>query len=330
MTNLFNKFLTISVAAFSAFSLSACSDKIAGTAEEPNQFAFGTQSSSSTDRSIESDPGKSLETPNDFPIITSSATSVPSPTTNNSSSSQSEYDGFVPITIDPTPSLSDSVPGNSGAGSSGGAPSFGNPDCHCQGDAKCYCGSDGAPAYTLDDYLKNYNITDVSYDENVLGYNVTFKSCDASQETCFESPSIAKLRELGLHKLTAENASGLGVLFLRTAMNMGNKLYENNGAVSRTQDGCPLYVLNVIDTSPAVHVLTEISKDTIKITDVHDNCDYEPRPFDMHVGFLFEYCGELSESPKIDKTFKLNESMKCGTVDYDEYINKKLRDSSGQ
>ena len=29
-------------------------------------------------------------------------------------------------------------------------------------------------------------------------------------------------------------------------------------------------------------------------------------------------------------TFKLNESMKCGTVDYDEYISKKLRDSSGQ
>ena len=131
MTKLFNKFLTICVAAFSAFSLSACSDKIAGTAEEPNQFAYGTQSSSSTDRSIESDSGKSLETPNVFPIITSSASSVPSPTTNNSSSSQSEYDGFVPITIDPTPSLSDSVPGNSGAGSSGGAPSFGNPDCHC-------------------------------------------------------------------------------------------------------------------------------------------------------------------------------------------------------
>ena len=108
-------------------------------------------------------------------------------------------------------------------------------------------------------------------------------------------------------------------------MNMGGMLYEKDGVVSRTQGGCQLYVLNVYDTSPVIHVLTEISKDTIKITDVHDNCNYEPRPFDMHVGFLFEYCGELSESPKIDITFKLNESMKCGTVDYDEYINKKLK-----
>ena len=37
-------------------------------------------------------------------------------------------------------------------------------------------------------------------------------------------------------------------------------------------DGCPLYVLNIKDTSPVVHVLTKISKDTISITDVSDNC----------------------------------------------------------
>jgi hypothetical protein len=321
---LFNKFLTASATVLAAFCSFACSDKIAGTAEEPNQFAYGTQSSSSTDRSIESDSGKSLETPNDFPIILSSDSSVPSPTTNNSSSSQSEYDGFVPITIDPTPSLSDSVPGNSGAGSSGGAPSFGNPDCHCPSDSKCYCGSDGAPAYTLDDYLKNYNITDVSYDENVLAFNKTY---DGQLEDVYNSAKVntSQLRSIGLHKITRENLGGLGALFLRASVNMGGMLYEKDGVVSRTQGGCQLYVLNVYDTSPVIHVLTEISKDTIKITDVHDNCNYEPYPFEMHVGFLFEYCGELSESPKIDITFKLNESMKCGTVDYDEYISKKLK-----
>ena len=323
MTKLFNKFLTICVAAFSAFSLSACSDKIAGTAEEPNQFAYGTQSSSSTDRSIESDSGKSLETPNDFPIITSSATSVPSPTTNNSSSSESERDGFAPITINPTPSSSSKSTSGNG-GSEAGFPSFGNPDCHCPSDSKCYCGSDGAPAYTLDDYLKNYNITDVSYDENVLAFNKTY---DGQLEDVYNSAKVntSQLRSIGLHKITRENLGGLGALFLRASVNMGGMLYEKDGVVSRTQGGCQLYVLNVYDTSPVIHVLTEISKDTIKITNVHDNCDYEAYPFEMHVGFLFEYCGELSESPKIDITFKLNESMKCGTVDYDEYISKKLK-----
>ena len=298
MTKLFNKFLTISVAAFSALSLSACSDKIAGTAEEPNQFAQGTESSSSAE---------------------SSNSSVPSPTINISSSSESERDSFDPITINPTPSSSSkSTSGN------GGSPSFGNPDCHCPSDSKCYCGSDGAPAYTLDDYLKNYNITDVSYDENVLAFNKTY---DGQHEDVYNSAKVntSQLRSIGLHKITRENLGGLGALFLKASVNMGGMLYEKDGVVSRTQGGCQLYVLNVYDTSPVIHVLTEISKDTIKITDVHDNCDYEPYPFEMHVGFLFEYCGELSESPKIDITFKLNESMKCGTVDYDEYINKNLK-----
>lgn len=302
MTKLFNKFLIISVAAFSALSLSACSDKIAGTAEEPNQIAQGTESSSSAE---------------------SSNSSVPSPTINISSSSESERDGFDPITINPTPSSSSKSTSGNG-GSEAGFPSFGNPDCHCPSDSKCYCDSDGAPAYTLDDYLKNYNITDVSYDENVLAFNKTY---DSQLEDVYNSAKVntSQLRSIGLHKITRENLGGLGALFLRASVNMGGMLYEKDGVVSRTQGGCQLYVLNVYDTSPVIHVLTEISKDTIKITNVHDNCDYEPYPFEMHVGFLFEYCGELSESPKIDITFKLNESMKCGTVDYDEYISKKLK-----
>lgn len=295
MTKLFNKFLTASTMALAAFCSFACSDKIAGTAEEQNQIANGEKSSSSSEG----------ETANG--VIPDSSNSNTSPAPSVDVSSSSRYDeGFTPIYIDPSSSSN-----TAGEGNKGNDPDVvGNPDT--------------VPAYTLDSYLKYYGITEITYDDNVLGYNVTFKSCDASQETCFESPSIAKLRELGLHKLTAENASGLGVLFLRTAMNMGNKLYENNGAVSRTQDGCPLYVLNINDTSPAVHVLTKISKDTIAITKVHDNCDYEPRPFDMHVGFLFEYCGELSENPEIELTFLVKETWNCRNIDYDEYIKKNL------
>ena len=320
MTKLFNKLLTASATVLAAFCSFACSDKIAGTAEEPNQCAFGTESSSSAGRTIESDSGKSLETPNDFPIITSSATS-PTPSIEISSSSRSEEDGFNPIHTDPVPS-SDSEGGNGSAGT----PGFGNPGCYCPIGYTCHCGPTVEPASTLDDYLKKYNITEVTYDDNVLGYNVTFKSCDASQETCFESPSIAKLRELGLHKITKDNVRALAYLFEKTIWAMHGDVYGTaSGDISRLPDGCPLYVLNVIDTSPVMHVLTKITKDTIAITEIHDNCGYEPRPFDMHVGFLFEYCGELSESPEIVQTFTLKETLKCGEIDYDEYINKKLK-----
>lgn len=316
MTKLFNKLLTASATVLAVFCSFACSDKIAGTAEEPNQFAYGTQSSSSADRTIKPDSGKSIETPNDFPIITSSATS-PTPSVEISSSSRSEEDGYTPIHTDPAPSSS-STGGNGSAGTPG--------LCYCPIGYTCHCGSTGESASTLDDYLKKYNITEVAYDDNVLGYNVTFKNCDASQETCFESPSIAKLRELGLHKITKDNVRALPYLFEKTIWAMHGDIYETaSGDISRLPDGCPLYVLNVIDTSPVMHVLTKITKDTIAITEIHDNCNYEPRPFDMHVGFLFEYCGELSESPEIVQTFTLKETLKCGELDYDEYINKKLK-----
>ncbi|WP_290761656.1 hypothetical protein [Fibrobacter sp. UBA4297] len=312
MTKLFNKFLTISVAAFSALSLSACSDKIAGTAEEPNQIAQGTESSSSADRTIESSSDKSTGLPNEFPIITSSATS-PTPSVEITSSSRKEEDGYAPIHMDPEPSSS-SAGGFEGAGN----PDFGNPDCQCKSGTACYCGSDGKSAYTLDDYLKNYNITEVSYDDNVLAYNVTFKSCDVSQETCFESPGIAEFRKIGLHKAaTPKEFNDLSFVFPTAAKFMGGSLHE--------VDGCPLYVLNINETSPAVHILTKITKDTLTVATFYDNCDYERRPFDMHVGFLFSYCGELSEKLEIVMTNKLNEAMTpCGSEEYKEYISKKI------
>lgn len=320
MTKLFNKLLTASATVLAAFCSFACSDKIAGTAEEPNQFAFGTESSSSAGRTIESDSGKSLETPNDFPIITSSATS-PTPSIEISSSSRSEEDGFNPIHTDPAPSSS-----STGGNGSASTPGFGNPDCQCKSGAACYCGSTGESASTLDDYLKKYNITEVAYDDNVLGYNVTLTYCDSTKQNCAVLSSTAKLRELGLHKITNDNIRALPYLFRKTIVAMHGDVYGTaSGDISRLPDGCPLYVLNIYDSSPVVHVLTKISKDSIAITEIHDNCDYEPRPFDMHVGFLFEYCGELSGSPEIVQTFTLKETLKCGEIDYDEYINKKLK-----
>ena len=104
---------------------------------------------------------------------------------------------------------------------------------------------------------------------------------------------------------------------------MNGKVYEKDGNISFQTDGCPLYILNITDTSPAVHVLTNITKDTITVADIHDNCVYEPSPYEKHVGFLIAYCGELSEDPKIERTFTLKESMACNSAVYDEFINKK-------
>ena len=305
MINLFKKFSTVSTTAIAVFCSFACSDKVAGTAEEPNQFAYGDSSSS-----------EEIDTPIDRPSYSSSSEFlVPVP---QSSSSIKEGNGTfdpIPITFSSS-SASDSSNGRGGLGHDGQTGT-----CTSADGQKNLCNETETSKRSLEDYLKMYGVTEAAFDTSVLAYNMTFNS---SQDTA-ENAKVAELRTLGLHKITNENAIHLAQLFYETTWFMGGKVYGKDGSVSFQTDGCPLYILNTVDTSPAIHVLTSITKDTITIADFYDNCVYEHRPFDMHVGFLFEYCGELSESPEINRTFTLKESMKCGSVEYDEFINKKKK-----
>ena len=282
MINLFKKISTVSTTVIAVFCAFACSDKIAGTAEEPNQFAYGTSSSRDNGASANIPPSSSSET--------------------------------TPINL---------IPSSSSAGTVGGSEGFGNSEgCYSSDGHKTHCGPSGSDTPTLDDLLKKYNITEASFDKNVLAYNKTFQSCYESTGNCNDKQNIADLRTLGLHKFTNENVSGLAYLFLETSKVMGGKVYGTDDKVSFQIDGCPLYVLNIHDTSPAIHVLTKITKDTIYITDIYDKCDYEPRPFDMHVGYLIEYCGELSENSKIEIAFKQLDTADCSDISYEEYIRK--------
>lgn len=272
MNKLFKKILTVYTIAFAMFGAFACSDKVAGTAEEPNQSA---------------------NKPSEFDSVEKSSSSiilVPEGSISSSSKNRGE-DGLPLIPIS----------SESKTGFGGGTSSPDNP-------------TNGGTVYiTLDSYLKSYGITDVAFNENVLAYNKTFESCDPTKNTCLESPEIAELRTTGLHKIAPETIEILPYIFPKAYLAIKDTIKTNS---------CPLYVLNIRDTSPAIHVLTKISKDNITINDISDNCDYEPRPFEMHVGFLFSYCGELSEAPKIVTTFTVMETMNCSDVKYFECLRK--------
>ncbi|WP_072827893.1 hypothetical protein [Fibrobacter sp. UWB12] len=295
MINLFKKISSVGITTTAFFCALACSDKIAGTAEEPNQVAYGTSSSS--------------EFINENPDVRV-----------NSSSSNIEYSSGIITSSDttpvPNPSTSSSVDpiGNPG--------NFGHSEgCYTSDGQKRQCGDTETSSRSLNDYLNMYGITRVAFDTNVLAYNKTFVS---TQDTA-DNATVAELRTLGLHKITKENQIGLVYLFKKTTTFMGGKFYEKDGTISFQMEGCQLYILNIEETSPAVHVLSSITKDTITIADFHDKCDYERLPYYLHVGFLFEYCGEFSESPEINRTSTYKETIKCGSVEYDEFINKKKR-----
>jgi hypothetical protein len=277
------------------FCVIACTSEnpiFTGTAEEPNQFAQGNDESSSS---------IGIETSSSIAYSSQEQIHLPQ---NSSSSKTSQH---MSSSRAPQPKSSTTVPSSSNTGSP--APHEGSIGL---------AGNDPYSEQALDYYLQKYKVPGETFDENVLAYNKTFEGCDVTNETCFESPGIAEFRKIGLHKAaTQKEFNELSFIFPTAAKFMGGSLYKI--------DGCPLYVLNINETSPAVHILTKITKDTLTVATFYDNCDYEHRPFDMYVGFLFSYCGELSEKPEIVMTNKLNEAMtSCGSVDYKEYISKKI------
>lgn len=281
---MFKNFSTVCTAAFAALLAFSCSSQVAGTAEETNQVADNTLSSSSTANRANPTSSQTAQSSEDKERLSSSeSNNIPQ----TESSSSERFPGLDPIPIT----------------SSAGGENYLNPP-------------HGSTA-TLDNYLKKYNVTGASFDENVIAYKVTYKSCDPSQTSCNAVPDLPPFASEGLYKITDDNLADAISIYSITSKYMGGTLASS--------DGCPLYILNIRDYSPAVHVLKKITKDTLAVEVFYDGCDYERNPFDLFVGFLFSYCGELSENPKIALTSTLNESMpQCGTIDYKEYVNKKI------
>lgn len=326
MIKLLEKFSTTCTAAFVAFCVFACSsDNLAGTAEEPNQFAHNESSSSSEMNNI--DESSSSQDSTDFKpfvphghVSSSSYDTEPSPH-NNPNSSDSRTDvpslrysssekNYVPI-----PASSS----NRVAAASSSSKRNGNGDGHSG-----HFDIDSTLISTLDDYLKAYNAgatslngnsrTSVSFDDNVLAYNVIYESCDLTKDSCSKPVEIPAFLTVGLHKVTSKELADANAIFPLTAKRLGGTL--------KSSEGCSLYMLNLNETTPAVHVITQITKDSISLTNIYDNCDYERMPFDRYVGFLFEFCEELSDSTKIVTTDIRDSTMKCGGVPYKEYVKK--------
>ena len=177
---------------------------------------------------------------------------------------------------------------------------------------------------TLDDYLEN-NLPSpttaiggaarkYTFDSNVLAYNLIYESCDLTKDTCSKPNEVPVYQTVGLHKIEAKDLGDVSTIFPASANRLGGTL--------KASEGCSLYLLNIEESTPAVHVITEITKDSISLTNIFDNCDYERMPFDRYVGFLFEFCEELSDSTKIVTTEIHNADKQCGGGPYKEYVRK--------
>ena len=305
MNKPFDKLCIPSILAIASFLASACTDPnpgyLTGTAEERNQSAnagdvSGNIGPASSDSETES---SSSETEIESSSSESSTGKDPSiipidPGDGHSGAPSGRPDSSIHIIGAPSSSSQSYIIVN--PSSSSKSEPIGNPDNNL-----------------LSIYVYKTGMPKITFAESVFGFNKTYEECNPSEKTCSEDNSkTAEFRILGLHKITSEDFDHIKPIFPLTTEKFGNKLKEVY------TEGCSVYVLNIKESSPAWHVLTSITSDSLTVENIFDNCDYEQRPFDLYVGFLFSFCGELTDQTKIVMNTTPNGSNQCGLVSYEE------------
>lgn len=318
MNKLFAKVLTATVSVLAAFFATSCTEPnttITGTAEERNQTANAGEKN--TEENLPTTQVDSL-------VRTTSSSAAPSSGTSKS----------TPVGSDSIAVLDSVTSHHFPDQGFGGAYSSARAEYPLSGDGKGGAGgvvgaSSSSSTTTepniaghvdenlLSVYVKKTGINGISFDGAVYGINKTYQSCDLSTSTCSENEPIEEYRRVGLHKVALEKIEDIAEIFPMTYA----ALPIDQIKISYT-DECALYVLNVSDTSPVWRVLTSISTDSIVVKEIYDKCDYEARPFKVHVGFLFSYCRELGSSTKIVQEGVPNGDANCSDVSYEEYYKK--------
>lgn len=318
MNKLFTKILTATASLFAAFLATSCTEPnttITGTAEERNQVAQAGDKNSEANLPT---------TQVDSLVRTTSSSTAPSSGTSKS----------TPVGSDSVAVLDSMASHHFPDQGFGGAYSSARAEYPLSGDGKGGAGgvvgaSSSSSTTTepniaghvdenlLSVYVKKTGINGISFDGAVYGINKTYQSCDLSASTCSETEPIDEYRTVGLHKVALEKIEKIAEIFPMTYATLPIDQIK----ISYT-DECALYVLNVSDTSPVWRVLTSISTDSIVVQEIFDKCNYEARPFKVHVGFLFSYCRELGSSTKIVQEGVPNGDAKCSDVSYEEYYKK--------
>lgn len=284
------------------------SDKLAGTAEEPNELAYQdhplsssekpdtlesssskqVKSSSSSSERAKSSSSSSLEPAK--PKSSSSSKDDEKPSTSSSapaSSSSSELppDGNDPFDGDQNESSSSSkIPASSSSKEPG------------DGDTQSPPTQTTPKPLTLSDYIAIFGLEDMPFDTTVMASIATKEDTSSPQQ-----PPAAQATEfdgIGVHQFVKQNIYALNELFPIAA----KQYKELADAIANDSAECGLYLLNIRGSNETVgHLLTKVSPDTMTVVDiVASNCLTNTNG--KLVRFLFSYCGDVDRDPIIKRT----------------------------
>ncbi len=290
--------ITLTVIFSLSFFVGCSSDKVAGTSEETNEFAYRVSSSSEEELSSSGEMSSSSSNGAQLGLKSCSSRAVSSSSYVASSSSRVASCSSVKSSS----SSSDSKYGG-----------------HSSSSEKINDGS--AVPKTLDDYLGMFNVEAGSFDNGILSttigqmQNVNSQDPAPTMSSAFDSPWPYKIGKQDINALNDYFPSAFRKFFkIISAIN--NETLDEN---------CGLYMYNVYsDGMSLAYIVAEINENVIKVIDVPAG-DCKGIPSDKMSRFLFYYCGELNSHAETEHVkADVDLSQKCPVLEPDdEWVNGK-------
>ena len=281
------------------------SDKLAGTAEEPNELAYQDQVSSSSKEpdTLISSSSERVKSSSSSSEKTSSSSSSQEPVKPKSSSSVVDND--KPGTSSSAPASSSSSekppqeiqpPDENDKSSSSSVPSSSSFKDPGDGDTHAPPQSSTPETYSLSNYIALFGLEDMPFDTTVMASIATKEDTSSPQQ-----PPAAQTTEfdgIGVHQFVKQNIYALNELFPVAA----KQYKELAAAIANDSAECGLYLLNIRGSSENVgHLLTKVTPDSMTVVDiVAPNCLTNTNG--KLIRFLFSYCGDVNHDPEIVRT----------------------------
>ena len=304
------KKLKIFFASFAMVLLcSGCSesDKLAGTAEEPNELAYQDQPLSSSEKP------DTLESSSSKQVKSSSSSSERAKSSSSSSlepakpkSSSSSKDDEKPSTSSSAPASSssselppdgnDPFDGENESSSSSKIPASSSSKEPGDGDTQSPPTQTTPKQPTLSDYIAYFGLEDMPFDSTVMASVAMREESSSPQDP--PSAQATEFDGIGVHQFVKQNIYALQDLFPIAA----KQYKELATAIANDSAECGLYLLNIRGSNETVgHLLTKVSPDTMTVVDiVAPSCLTNTNG--KLVRFLFSYCGDVNSDPIIKKT----------------------------
>ena len=274
------------------------SDKLAGTAEEPNELAYQDQESSSSEQikssSSSSEREKSSSSSSKEPAKPKSSSSSKAPEkpgTSSSAPGSSSSSELPPEGINPPDGNDEGKSSSSSVASSSSFKDPGDGDTHTPPQS-----STPDKPYTLSEYIAYFGLEDMPFDTTVMA-SVAMRD-DSSSPQDPPSAQASEFDGIGVHQFVKQNIYALSDLFPIAA----KQYKELVNAIANDSAECGLYLLNIRGSSENVgHLLTKVTPDSMTVVDiVAPNCLTNTNG--KLVRFLFSYCGDVDRDPIIKRT----------------------------